>query len=215
MLALPCVILLARNGYHLRTELWWGAVIGLPSLAVLLLPYVWRLRGRLCAPLQGLGAVGVMVAAARCLPDPRLLAPFLSLVGVLGAALVPGRPGRLLGWAGAVALLLTAILAWTDPNPWYALLVAPVGALHGMSAYRRREGLQLLVTAGLALGAVLGHLLALLHLPAQRPWIPGALGSLLLLALSSLLERHRGLLEQTYCRLRAHLGDEGGQGERG
>ncbi|MDD9944779.1 MAG: hypothetical protein OXU20_27305 [Myxococcales bacterium] len=205
ILVLPWVIMSSRNLYYASTPCFRASLVGLPALVVLVVPALWPVARGYRAPLQAIGVAGVAMAVGLVSPSGAPLAMALGVVAVGGAEISEGTISRLLGWAGAVALACCAGLAWVDPDPLLALSILPLGVLHVVSAYRRRAAWQLAFALGLSLIACAGHLRGLVVLPAERLWVPGVIGSVVLLAAASAAERHRGEIERIVGRLRTYM----------
>jgi hypothetical protein len=204
MLLAPAVITLVRNAFYPATSIWIAATVACPSLVLLAWPALRGLSNRRWTAVQVAGVAGLSVAVALCVPPALPLALALGAVLLAGSEIVSTRPA-VLAWCGAGFLAAGAVASYFEPGLTSALAVLPVGTLHVVAAFRRRNAPLALVTTAATLAATVAHLAGLVHLPRHDLWIPAVALSVLLLGLSSLLESKKAQLDRVFSVVRRHF----------
>jgi hypothetical protein len=208
LLLTPPMILVVRNAFYDLTSLWVAGIVAMPSIVLLGLPHVARVGDARAKLLQSCGVAGLALASAIAVGEPELLALVVSVVGLLGAHVVRGKPA-LFAILGVAAFAINAIIGWLSPSTAYALLVVPIGTLHALSAFRARSAALLVASVVATLTGLVGQLVDFVRWPERDFWLlPAALG-VAILVLASMLERHRKTMERFWLRCRSHFSDAG------
>ena len=200
MLLMPAAILLLRNAFYPSTSWWLASLFVAPSLVLLALPHLTRVEESLSKVLPFVAVLGLVTGCfIVCGPERWLI---VSLVGLLGTMASPGEAKTFaqLGTATFAAYAVGAALCSDASLVW---LMIPVGAIHVVVAHRLRS-LWLLAMSVLALVVgIVGQLIP--WLPDHDRWMLVAAIGVGLLALASIVERHRSQLEREWSVLTVHF----------
>jgi hypothetical protein len=207
LLLTPIAILLGRNAYYPCTSTWLSAVVGSPSVALLVLPHVSRVRGVGGHALQRVGATGIVVASALISPVSPTMGLVVSVAAAVSStALLDKSP--LLSWVSLGTFAVTAVYVTVAPNVTYLFALLPVGAWLTVQAFRDREALQSGTAAALTLVGFFAQCVRLVRIPRHDLWIASAGLGLALLALSSLVESQKTAVGRLCARIRIHFAGE-------
>jgi hypothetical protein len=204
LLFLPSMILLGRNVFYETPPLWVAAMLGAPSFAMLVLPRIWSRTDPESRGFQVAGALGVVSAAVIAAPGASTLGLILSGVALLGSEIIIGRPAAF-AWGAAGFLAAAGVGSFIHPNPWLIVAAVPIGTLHVMSAFRRRDAQLTLATSIITAVSTAGHLVKLVHFPNHDVWVPAVVLSVVFLGLGSVVEHRRDRIQRGVSRLQSHF----------
>ncbi len=137
-------------------------------------------------------------------PGTPSLGLILSAVALLGSEAIVGQPA-VFAWGAAGLLAAAGVGAFLHPNPWLIAVAVPLGTLHVLSAFRRRN-VHLTVTTGvITVASVTAHLVKLVRFPMHDVWVPGVALSVLFLAMGSLVEHRRDRIQRSVSRWQSHF----------
>jgi hypothetical protein len=204
LLFLPAVILLLRNCFYVETRAWMAALVGLPSLAALVLPRVWRRAGRLPRGFQLAGAVGLCLAILIGFDDPSLVCLMLGAAALAASEVVPDGRGAL-GWCATGFLAAAGVVSVFDESAVFILAMVAAGVIHTIAAFRRRSPRRMAAAAGITLISIVARLALLIRFHVLHLWVPAVAISIALLIVASALEHHRDGIRHALSRLEEHF----------
>ena len=207
LLLTPTAMLLGRNAYYPCTSTWLSAVVSFPSVALLALPHVSRVRGLGGRALQHVGAMGIVVASAILSPVSPAMGLFISLAAAISSTVLLDR-SRLFSRLSLAAFAVTAAYATVIPNVTYLFGLLPIGACLTIQAIRSREASQSATAVVLTFVSFLAQCVRLVRIPRHDLWIASAGLGVLLLALSSLVESQKTAVGRLFARVRTHFAGE-------